>query len=425
MVAYRIDVNVGDLFDGKYSVVRQIGSGNYGNVFKVRDSLGVDYALKLLRLWEVPGELHQPLVMKFEQEYKTGRLVCDYLIHSLGFGTVQGNPYLLMEFCPQGDLSRVIGKDLACLPGYAHDILEGLHALHSEGKIHRDMKPENVLIRSNGKAALTDFGVVGEMDKSRRLSEKGWWSKRPKQVQGTPLYMAPEMFDRKGGGVTYLPTVDIWSFGVMMYEMLTAGSFPFGDIENFEDLPKYQERARRGQWDADRLGEVPYGRDWLQVIGHCLAPNYRERYQSALEVLRDMAPMLGGRRPQMGGERLSRSCAICRIVVTQGDSVGAVFRLDSLLQSHGRMLRAGRGSTNDIVLPERMSNYVSRHHFTLERSKGGDFWLIRDGQWQREEHRWVSSTNGTYLNATPVSADGLKVFTGDIITVGEYKLKVE
>ncbi len=425
MVAYRIDVNAGDLFDGKYSIVRQIGSGNYGNVFKVRDNLGRDYALKLLRLWEVAGELHRPLVMKFEQEYKTGQLACDYLIHSLDFGTVQGNPYLLMEFCSQGDLSRAVGKDQARLPGYAHDILEGLRALHSEGKIHRDMKPENVLIRNNGKAALTDFGVVGEMDKNRRLSEKGWWSKRPKQVQGTPLYMSPEMFDRKGGGVTYLPTVDIWSFGVMMYEMLTSGSFPFGDIENFEDFPKYQERARRGQWDADRLRMSPYGCDWLQIIEHCLAPNYRERYQSALDVLVDLAPMLGGRLSCAVSDRLSRSCAISRIVVTQGEIIGAEFRLDSLLQSHGRMLRAGRGSTNDIVLSERVSNYVSRCHFTLERSKDGGYWVIRDGQWQSDKRRWVPSTNGTYLNATPVSVDGQKVFTGDIITAGEYKLKVE
>ena len=51
--------------------------------------------------------------------------------------------------------------------------------------------------------------------------------------------------------------------------------------------------------------------------------------------------------------------------------------------------------------------------------------MIRDGQWQKSERRWVTSTNGTYLNATSVSSQGIKVFTGDIITVGEFKLKVE
>ena len=95
------------------------------------------------------------------------------------------------------------------------------------------------------------------------------------------------------------------------------------------------------------------------------------------------------------------------------------------------MLHVGRKlEDNDIVLPENNSTYVSRYHFTLEKSKDGSFWTIKDGQWIKSERAWVTSTNGTYLNATPVithsdGKDGLKVFTGDIITVGEYKIKVE
>lgn len=425
MIAYRLDIKTGDLIDGKYTVVSQIGCGSYGDVFKVKDIRGNDYALKLLRLWEVPNDLHDPLVTKFEQEYKTGRLSSEYLIHSLDFGIVQGNPYLLMEFCSLGDLSKFTGKDISHLPNYAHDILEALHTLHSEGKVHRDLKPENVLIRNNGKAALTDFGVVGEMDQAKRMSEVGWLKKRPKQVQGTPLYMAPEMADRMGGGVTYLPTVDIWSFGVMIYELLTGGAFPFGNIEKIEDLPAYQEKAKKGKWDMNRLRSVPYGNDWFHIIDRCLTPNYRERYQSAVEVLQDMKPMIGNINPIHVRERLSRSTSISLLVVTQGDNLGTSYTLSRYLKNQGRMLRIGRGNNNDIVLPESNSTYVSRYHFTLEKSKDGSFWIIRDGQWQKTEKRWVTSTNGTYLNATPVKQEGLKVFTGDIITAGEYKIKVE
>ena len=97
MVAYRLDINTGDLIDGKYIVINRIGSGSYGDVYKVKDALNNEYALKLLRLWEVANELHETLVTKFEQEYKTGKLTSEYLIHSLDFGTVKGNPYLLME----------------------------------------------------------------------------------------------------------------------------------------------------------------------------------------------------------------------------------------------------------------------------------------------------------------------------------------
>lgn len=431
MIAYRLDIKTGDLIDGKYTVIDRIGSGSYGDVYKVKDVQGNNYALKLLRLWEVSNELHDPLVAKFDQEYKTGKLTSEYLIHSLDFGVVKGNPYLLMEYCSSGDLSKLIGKDLSQLPSFAHDILEGLHTLHSEGKVHRDLKPENVLIRNNGKAALTDFGVVGEMDQSKRMSEVGWWKKRPKQVQGTPLYMAPEMADRVGGGVTYLPTVDIWSFGVMMFELLTGGSFPFGNIEKIEDLPTYQEKAKKGKWDTEKLRSVPNGNDWFYLIDRCLAPNYRERYQSALEVLQDMKPMIGSVNPVHKKERLSRNPNISKLIITQGDNLGTTYILSNFLNGHRRMLHVGRKpEDNDIVLPENNSTYVSRYHFTLEKSKDGSFWTIKDGQWRKSERAWVTSTNGTYLNATPVithsdGKDGLKVFTGDIITVGEYKIKVE
>ena len=431
MIAYRLDIKTGDLIDGKYTVIDRIGSGSYGDVYKVKDVRGNNYALKLLRLWEVSNELHDSLVAKFDQEYKTGKLTSEYLIHSLDFGVVKGNPYLLMEYCSPGDLSELIGKDLSQLPSFAHDILAGLHTLHSEGKVHRDLKPENVLIRNNGKAALTDFGVVGEMDQSKRMSEVGWWKKRPKQVQGTPLYMAPEMADRVGGGVTYLPTVDIWSFGVMMFELLTGGSFPFGNIEKIEDLPTYQEKAKKGKWDTEKLRSVPNGNDWFYLIDRCLAPNYRERYQSALEVLQDMKPMIGNVNPIHKKERLSRNPNISKLIITQGDNLGTTYILSNFLNGHRRMLHVGRKpEDNDIVLPENNSTYVSRYHFTLEKSKDGSFWTIKDGQWIKTERAWVTSTNGTYLNATPVithsdGKDGLKVFTGDIITVGEYKIKVE
>ena len=114
--------------------------------------------------------------------------------------------------------------------------MAGLHDLHSEGMVHRDLKPANVLIKNEGNAALTDFGTIGFRD-VKRQSVKKFLSSRPKDMKGTPLYMSPEVADRKGGGVTYLPTVDIWSFGVMMYELLTDGAFPFGNIDNIDALP--------------------------------------------------------------------------------------------------------------------------------------------------------------------------------------------
>ena len=268
-----------------------------------------------------------------------------------------------------------------------------------------------------------DFGVVGNKNAKKSLSGKTLWG-GPKQKFGTPLYMAPEMNDLKGGGVTYLETIDIFSLGVVLYELLTCGKFPFGNPISEKDLPSYFMNAKKGQWSHQILREVKHGREWLPIIERCLRPNYQDRYQSVLEILEDLQPMLG-HTPIVEIGAKTRSVSISRLVVTQGEEMGKIFCLSNLIANNRRMIRVGRSQQNDIVLKESIDTYVSRYHFTLEKAKEGSYWIIRDGQWRNNERRWVTSTNGTYLNATPIPKEGLKLFTGDIITAGEYKLKIE
>ena len=211
----------------------------------------------------------------------------------------------------------------------------------------------------------------------------------------------------------------------MMYEVLTAGSFPFGNIESVEDFPQYMERAKSGKWNREALAQTSQGNFWLPIITRCLAPNQKERYQSTLDILQDLKPLIGSVEPILVKERQSRKLSIYSLVISQGENLGKRYELGMLLDGRRRMLHVGREKDNDIVLPAVNNSYVSRYHFTLERSADGLSWMIRDGQWQKSERRWVTSTNGTYLNATSVSSQGIKVFTGDIITVGEFKLKVE
>lgn len=423
MIAYRLNIEVGNLLDDKYEVLQVIGSGSYGDVYLVKSSKYGVQAMKVLRLWDVQSDLHDKLVNHFHQEYEAAQIPSEFLIHTLDFGTLRGNPYFVMEYCPEGDLSKLKGKNKACLPGYAKDILRGLHALHSEGKIHRDLKPENILIRKNGSVALTDFGAVH--DKVKSNSERDWRLK-PKQIWGSPLYMAPEMYERKGGGITYLPTVDIWSFGVMLYELVSDGAFPFLDIDDNSDasvLPKYHGNARHGIWNKQRICNCLHGYQWLPIIEGCLTPDYQSRFQSATDVLKELES-----RFDIGSSQtlqIGRTSHISRLVVTQGENLGVVYNLVRYLEGSVRMVKVGRSSDNSIKLPESQDTYLSRHHFTLERSSTGAYWLIRDGQWDKELRQWQPSTNGTYLNATSVSTQGLRVFTGDIITAGEYKLKVD
>lgn len=425
MVAFRLDLKVGDVIDDKYHIVKSIGSGSYGDVFLVKDTHG-QYAMKILRLFDESSELHKELVKRFTQEYETAKMPGDYFVHSLDYSEMKGNPYFTMEYCPKGDLAKYVGKNTSLLPRMAHDILFGLYDLHSSGKIHRDLKPENVLVRENDRAALTDFGVVGNKNASKRISTRSIFG-RPKQKFGSPLYMAPEMNDLKGGGVTYLQTIDIWSFGVMFYELLTGGNFPFGNPQDLTELPKYQENAKKGRWSRQSLREVPHGREWLPIIERCLMPDYQDRYQNVLELIKDIEPLSGDLRPTPIPNGEPRSAFIRRLIITQGEGTGQTFSLEDILSGKGRMIRIGRSRENNIVLREKENEdtFVSRHHFTIERSVDGHYWTIKDGQWHKEERIWKLSTNGTYLNASRVTSNGQRLFTGDIITAGEFKLKVE
>lgn len=417
MISCRCDYSTGDVIDDKYQVQKVLGVGSFGNVYKVCDTRNHVFALKLLRLWEVTSDLHDNLVKRFKLEYNTSRIGSDYFVHSYDYGVVEGNPYFTMEYCANGDLSKMGATAMSRLPQIAHDILNGLYDLHAAGLVHRDLKPENVMIKDSGRVALTDFGVVG--DKHKGYTLKKWLSKRPQQIFGTYIYMAPEQSDRKGGGVTYLPTTDIFSFGVMMYEILTSGHFPFGQLKVHDDLEKYQENARKEIWNRQLLCSTSEGREWQNVIGRCLRADYRERYQTAMEVMKDIP------RLQNVRQRATRSGQVRRLIVTLGANLGAEYQLCRCLTEHKRMIRLGREEDNDIILKEEHTSYISRYHFTIELGADNRTWYIRDGQWHMDKRAWVDSTNGTYLNSSPLTTDRVELKVGDIITVGDMKMLVE
>ena len=79
----RCDYNVGEYINNRYRVSQTLGEGSFGKVYRVTDSASKDYALKLLRLWEVPPEIRKPLMERFEMEFKTGQIDCDYLVRSV------------------------------------------------------------------------------------------------------------------------------------------------------------------------------------------------------------------------------------------------------------------------------------------------------------------------------------------------------
>ena len=425
----RCSFNVGDRIDNTYLVDKVLGEGTFGVVYAVRDNHGRKLALKLLRLWEVHPDIRDGLIKRFDMEFQTGQIPSDYLVHSVASGFAYGNPYIVMELCSGGDLITISEHSRLDLSKVATHVLQGLGALHSCGKVHRDLKPENVLLKSDGHYALTDFGISG--DRNKRMTECNILGK-PQQIFGTYAYMPPEQLNPKKNA-TVLPTTDIFSFGVMMYQLITR-ELPFGPLDDEGDLPAYLRNGKSGNWDVQKLSRAENGRQWEAMIAGCLQPKFQERLQTVSDVLR-LVPNIPSDEPVHHHEERQNIPFQSRIVngvllrIMQGEEYGKVYYLDHMLKGDKAILTVGRYDEhvrNDIPIMENDSSYISRKHCTLELDYNIGSWVIRDGQWDRyTTGGWRKSTNGTFVNSTEVSRSGIPFNPGDIISIGDTKLRAE
>lgn len=420
-IVNRCDFNSGDIIDSNYVVRNTLGYGSYGVVYLVTDNLGNEYALKLLKLWEVPAEIRAPMVARFDMEFETGQIRSKYLVHSYSHGIEKGNPYIVMDYCPGGDLYQ--NSSSLDLSKVAQCVLLGLKSLHQNGKVHRDLKPENVLKTRTGDYALTDFGIAG--DRTKRMTEMNIVGK-PKQIFGTYAYMPPEQVNPRREA-TVLPTTDIFSFGVMMYQLIT-GFLPFGELNDERSLIPYLKNGKQGNWNRDSLIHSVVGKDWYSLIDGCLQPNIHNRLQNVDAVLKTLP--LGSRQVFQDYQDESFSKKVIHgllLRVMHGEEHGRVYYLDDIVsKKRNSILLMGRfnmQSSNDIAIREENSSYVSRSHCTLELDYNLGEWVIRDGQWQSQQ--WQKSTNGTFLNSAEVNINGSVLTPGDIISIGDTKLRVE
>jgi serine/threonine protein kinase len=445
-IANRVELRSGSSVEGvrgRYSIDKKLGDGTFGIVFKAKGSDGTVYALKLLRLWEVASELRAELMARFDMEFRTGQISSRYLVQSYDKGVIKGNPFIVMEYCPGGDLLQLARAGSIDIVKAARETLYGLGALHACGKVHRDLKPENVLVKSDGSFALTDFGISG--DRNKRMTEMGIFGK-PKQIFGTYAYMPPEQVRPKNGNATVLPTTDIFSFGVMMYQLI-VGKLPFGKLETENDLAQYINRGKSGEWDRSLLRRTVRHEFFVPLIEGCLAPNYKDRIQSVEEALRFLPAEVTRREKQQQGSEITQmnespmnetqitsfQKEITKgmlLRVMQGEDHGKVFLLNDLIRGRKKTITIGRedvDSKNDVSLTEEQSAYISRRHSTLEWRSDDRVWFLRDGQKTDSgtDSDWRASTNGTFVNSHEVSQTGMYVYPGDVITVGDVKLRAE
>ena len=420
-VPQRCDFGVGDVIGSSFKVKKVLGNGAFGIVYKVKGQDSRDYATKLLKLWEVSPTSYENLKARFLMEYNTGLIDSPNLVHSFSYGEERGNPYIQMEFCDLGDLrsySRTHKVDYVLI---ARDILKGLAALHARGKVHRDLKPENVLLRKGGTAVLTDFGISG--DQNKRMTERSIMG-RPQQQFGTYPYMPPEQVNPpRGGQATVLPTTDIFSFGAMMYELI-VGRLPFGEL-NESTLAIYLKNGKEGRWDREALIQADPSGIWTPIIEGSLRPDFHHRLQSVSEIL-DMLPK--GVAPKEEEKRMDSFHPVVNgtlLKIMQGEDYGMVYYLDKLLDGKC-ILTMGRDDDlthNQVPIREDTSKYISRHHCTLEKDPTTGQWYIHDGQLLGG--RWRDSLNGTYVNSREADKYGIAFKPGDIISIGDVKMRVE
>lgn len=437
----RCDFVPGELIDGKYSVKAMLGEGSFGRVYKVCHGNTV-YALKLFKFWENLNSDIPELVKRFDREYEVGRINSKYLVHAIEKGVVNGNPYILMEFCPKGDLLTYIGSSTNVnFSEIASNILHGLKDLHQTGKIHRDLKPENVLLRDDGTAVLTDFGIAG--DSNNRMTRRG-------VVMGTCPYMAPEQINPpRFSKPSVSPTIDIFSFGVMMYELLLGG-FPFGPCNTRDDLAVYVVNAKNGRWDRDTLRKK--APEWYSLMDGCLKSNSKDRLQTVDAVLSLVPKNTISSKPLAPQSQQHKKGILLRVI--QGENLNLTYQIANIMDGKPRILTMGRKDVdvlNHIAITEENTNYISRCHCTLEYDMDKQRWLIRDGQYRidcdiakrcykepypcrmctamcpssRPTGQWKRSLNGTYVNSAEINENGSYFAVGDIITVGNVKLRVE
>jgi serine/threonine protein kinase/tetratricopeptide (TPR) repeat protein len=265
----------GTLFARRYDVIEELGKGGMGRVYKVFDKkIKEKVALKLLRP-EISAD--EETVERFSNELKYARkIVHKNVCRMFDLGEEEGTHYITMEYVSGEDLKSMIRMMGRLSPGQAvsiaKQVCEGLAEAHKIGVIHRDLKPQNIMIDREGNARIMDFGIARSL-KAKGITDGGI-------IIGTPEYMSPEQVE--GKEIDQL--ADIYALGVILFEMLT-GKVPFEGDTPLSIAVKHKTEVPQDPRNLN--AQVPP--DLSQLILKCLEKEKRNRPQSAEEVSSQLA----------------------------------------------------------------------------------------------------------------------------------------
>jgi predicted Ser/Thr protein kinase len=258
----------GTLLGGRYRIIGLLGRGGMGEVYRATDlTLGQSVALKFL-----PEEAsrNQRLLERFHGEVRVARLVSHpNVCRVYDIGEIEGMPFISMEYVDGEDLASLLLR-IGRLPAdkaveTARKLCAGLTAAHDRGVIHRDLKPQNIMINKRGEVVIMDFGLAAISDQLSGAEARN----------GTPAYMSPEQL--KGSGVT--AKSDIYALGLVLYELFT-GKQPYTakSVQQLIDLQDSVNLVTMTSVAADIDPAVE------KVIRRCLDPDPAKRPATALAI---------------------------------------------------------------------------------------------------------------------------------------------
>jgi eukaryotic-like serine/threonine-protein kinase len=274
------DTLIGTVFDGRYKIVRKLGTGGMADVYLAEDQeLGRRVAIKILNDRHAADD---QFVERFRREAKNAAgLSHPNIVSVYDRGKAEGTYYIAMEYLDGRSLKELIVSrgpaPVKTAVEYARQVLAAVGFAHRHGIVHRDIKPHNVLVAGDeGRLKVTDFGIA--RSGASQMTEVG-------SIIGTAQYLSPEQ--ARGSPVDQ--TSDLYSVGVVLYELLT-GQVPFtGDtpleiaMKHLSEVPKPPSELR---------SEVPHDLDL--VVLRALAKDPADRYQTAEEMDADLERVLKG-----------------------------------------------------------------------------------------------------------------------------------
>jgi serine/threonine protein kinase len=263
---------------GRFEIKGEIGRGGFGQVFLASDPvMHRVVAIKVLTATEDAASFD-----RFKNEATAaGNLQHENIVTVHEFGQEGQIPFLVMEYLKGEDLQQII-RNRTPLSLYQKlrimdQVADGLHFAHRSGVVHRDVKPANVMVLEGGLAKVMDFGIARLMlDTSPRLTRQGY-------LVGTVIYMAPELFTSPDVEPDALS--DIWSYGVILYELL-SGKNPFqtGSMQS--------EMYRILHEDPPPLATSDCPADLQAILNRLMSRNRETRYQSLEDTRFDLQPVL-------------------------------------------------------------------------------------------------------------------------------------